>query len=51
MLVKDEFVGYGKLVDELKDNNIISTLASKISSKVDEAMDNYQRFFFAKAQG
>lgn len=51
MLVKDEFVGCGKLVGELKDDDIITILASKISPKVDETVDNYQKFLLAKAQG
>lgn len=50
MLMKDEFIGCGKLVGELKDDNIISTLAPRISPKVDKAVDNYQRFLLAKAE-
>ena len=49
MLTKDEFVSCSKHVGKLKDDNIISTLASKIFPKIDAAVDNYQRFFFAKA--
>ena len=41
MLVKYEFVGCSELVGELKDDNIISTLALKIFPKVDKAIDNY----------
>ncbi len=51
ILVKDEFIGCGKLVGKLKDDNIISTLALRIFLKVNKAVDNHQRFLFAKAQG
>ena len=49
MLVKDELAG--RLEGELEDDNIISTLAPRISLKLDEVVVHYQMILSAKVQG
>lgn len=49
--MKNELAGRRGLKGELEDNDIISTLAPRISLKVDKTVVDNQRILPAKAQG